>query len=94
MSPFILDETVLCGYVIGKIPMRRVIGLTGKTAIKRWPPDDPLTAFLDAAKRRRWGSGSWLSSRLAEPLPDPWRRTGRSCGRPRQDAEHGMASHG
>lgn len=34
MSPFILDEIVFCGYVIRKIPMRRVIDLTGKTAIK------------------------------------------------------------
>jgi hypothetical protein len=92
MFPLILDEIALC--VIGKIPMRRVIGLTGKPAIKGSSPDDPLTAFLDTAMRRPWGSGSWLSSRLRDPLPDPWRRARRSCGRPRQDTEHGMANHG
>jgi hypothetical protein len=57
MFPFNMDEIVLCGYVIGKIPMRLVIGLTGKPAIKTWPPDDPRTAFLDTAGHRMASHG-------------------------------------
>jgi hypothetical protein len=73
--------------------MWRVIGLTGELAIKSWPPDDPLAPFLVTAVRRARESGGWLSRGAAEPLPDPWRRAGRSRERGRRGAERGMAGH-